>query len=116
VDDGGTAFGGDDTSAPQTFTITVTDVNDPPTFTPGGSQTIIRGGGPDGQLQRDQRQPRALQRPAAVAPNGTLTYTPAFLALGSATVTFTPVDDGGTANGGSATGTPRSITITIIVG
>ena len=29
-DNGGTAFGGVDTSAPQTFKITVTEVNDPP--------------------------------------------------------------------------------------
>lgn len=33
-DDGGTANGGDDTSVPVTFTITVNAVNDPPTVTP----------------------------------------------------------------------------------
>ena len=32
-DNGGTANGGVDTSAPQTFVITVTDVNDAPSFT-----------------------------------------------------------------------------------
>ena len=36
-DDGGTANGGDDTSSPQTFTITVDAVNDEPSFTAGDS-------------------------------------------------------------------------------
>jgi len=39
-DDGGTANGGVDTSAPQTFTITVTAVDDAPRFTFPGSQII----------------------------------------------------------------------------
>ena len=38
-DNGGTANGGVDTSAPQTFTITVTGVNDAPSFTKGADQT-----------------------------------------------------------------------------
>ncbi|RLD50891.1 MAG: hypothetical protein DRI94_07510, partial [Bacteroidetes bacterium] len=37
TDDGGTANGGDDTSPTQTFTITITAVNDPPT---GASNTV----------------------------------------------------------------------------
>jgi len=49
-----------------------------------------------------------------VSPTGTLTYTPKALALGTATVTVTPVDSGGTANGGQDTGTPRTFTITIV--
>src|SRR5450756_2342423 len=46
-DDGGTANGGVDTSTPQTFTITVTAVNDPPintytlTYTAGTNGTIL---------------------------------------------------------------------------
>ena len=39
-DNGGTANGGVDTSAPQTFTITVTAVNDAPSFTKGADQTV----------------------------------------------------------------------------
>ena len=39
-DNGGTANGGVDTSAPQTFTITVTPVNDAPSFTKGADQTV----------------------------------------------------------------------------
>jgi hypothetical protein len=50
----------------------------------------------------------------AVAPDGTLTYTPHLLALGIATVTVRAVDDGGTANGGSDTSPPQTFTITII--
>src|SRR5439155_615975 len=39
-DDGGTANGGVDTSAPQSFIITVTAVNDAPVFAPGADQTV----------------------------------------------------------------------------
>ena len=39
-DNGGTANGGVDTSAPQTFTITVTAVNDAPSFTKGANQSV----------------------------------------------------------------------------
>jgi large repetitive protein len=46
----------------------------------------------------------------------TLSYTPAFLALGAATVTVRAVDDGGTANAGSDTSAPQTFTITILVG
>ena len=39
-DNGGTANGGVDTSAPQTFTITVSPVNDAPSFTKGPDQVV----------------------------------------------------------------------------
>jgi hypothetical protein len=136
VDDGGTAFGGNDTSAPQTFGITVTDVNDPPSFTVGGDQTIILGlgaqtvpgwasailAGPPAESGQSvtfgvvASNPGLFSVQPAVAPDGTLTYSPAFLALGSSTITETATDNGGTANGGNDTSTPRSATITIIVG
>ena len=46
-DNGGTSNGGIDTSSPsQTFTITVTPVNDAPTFTKGADQTIFEDAGP----------------------------------------------------------------------
>ena len=44
-DNGGTANGGVDTSAAQTFTITVTAVNDAPSFTKGADQTVIEDAG-----------------------------------------------------------------------
>src|SRR6185295_11368834 len=49
----------------------------------------------------------------AVAANGTLSYTPAASATGSATVTVTLKDNGGTANGGSDTSPAQTFTITI---
>jgi hypothetical protein len=45
-DSGGTLNGGVDTSATQTFTITVTPVNDAPSFTKGADQTVTEDSGP----------------------------------------------------------------------
>ena len=120
-DNGGTANGGVDTSAPQTFTITVTPVNDAPSFTKGADQTVLEDAGAqtvDGWATGDQRRPGERSRPGAelhrhqrqqrrcspsqpaIAANGTLTYTPAANANGTATVTVQVHDNGGTANGG----------------
>src|SRR6185295_16015864 len=44
-DNGGTANGGVDTSASQTFTITVTSVNDVPSFVKGAIQTVLEDAG-----------------------------------------------------------------------
>jgi VCBS repeat-containing protein len=44
-DDGGITSGGVDTSAPQTFTITVTGVNDAPSFLAGGPVTVLEDAG-----------------------------------------------------------------------
>ena len=41
MDNGGTANGGDDTSPPQMFDITVTAVNDEPSFTAGPNQSVL---------------------------------------------------------------------------
>ena len=49
----------------------------------------------------------------SVAPDGTLTYTPAPGASGVATVTVQAVDDGGTANGGSDTSAAQTFTIEV---
>ena len=134
VDDGGTTNGGHDTSATQSFSITVAAVNDAPTFTPGASQTAvsllgaetvdgwakgISAGPPDeaGQtvtFKVSVSNPSLFAVQPQVSATGKLTYTPKALALGSATVTVTPVDNGGTGNGGQDTGTPRTFTITII--
>ena len=45
-DDGGTDNGGDDTSPEATLTITVTSVNDEPTFTAGLDQLVLEDAGP----------------------------------------------------------------------
>jgi hypothetical protein len=49
----------------------------------------------------------------AVSPGGTLTYTPAANANGSATITLKITDDGGTANGGVNQSATQSFTITV---
>jgi hypothetical protein len=132
-DNGGTADGGQDTSAPQTFTITINPVNDAPSFTKGADQTANEDAGAQSvagwassisagpadesgqtltfQVTNDNNALFAVQ--PAVAANGTLTYTPANNANGSATVTVGLKDNGGTANGGVDTSPAQSFTITI---
>ncbi len=134
IDDGGTANGGTDTSAPSTFTIALTPVNDAPTFSGGSNQsavsllglqtvpgwaTAITPGPADEASESvtfvvSNDNPGLFAVQPAIAPNGTLTYTPTALALGSATVTVRAVDNGGTANGGSDTSAPQTLTITIL--
>jgi hypothetical protein len=133
-DDGGTANGGNDTSAPVSFTVTIDPVNDPPSFTKGadqsvlslaGAQTIpnwataISPGPADESTQNvtftvTNTNNGLFSVQPAIAPNGTLTFTPALLALGSATVTVRAVDDGGNSNGGNDTSPPQTFTITIL--
>ncbi|HEX7833097.1 MAG TPA: Ig-like domain-containing protein, partial [Thermoanaerobaculia bacterium] len=131
-DDGGTANGGDDTSPTQTFTITVTPLNDEPSFTSGGNVTVnedsgaysaawataISAGPADesGQsvtftVSNDNNAIFSVQ--PAISPSGVLTFTPAANAFGSANVTVTLSDNGGTANGGDDTSAPQTFTITI---
>jgi hypothetical protein len=132
-DDGGTANGGTNTSTSQTRAITITAVNDAPTFTAGANQTVISllgartipawatsvSPGPDEASQTvafsvTTDKPGLFAAQPAIAPNGTLTYTPALLALGTATVTVRAIDNGGSANGGSDASSPQTFTITIL--
>jgi len=133
-DNGGTADGGQDTSAAQTFTITVNAVNDAPSFTKGADQTvnedagaqsvsnwatnILRGGGTAeaGQtlnfvVTNDNNSLFSSQ--PAISDTGTLIYTPAPDAFGVTTVTVQLHDNGGTANGGQDTSAAQTFTITI---
>lgn len=131
-DDGGTANGGDDTSATQTFVISVTAVNDAPSFTSGGNVTVnedsaaysaawataISVGPPDESSQtftfsvaNDNNALFSVQ--PSIDASGNLTFTPAANAFGSATVTVTISDNGGTANGGVDTSAPHSFAITL---
>jgi len=119
-------------TAPQTFTITVTPVNDEPSFTKGADQTVNEdagaktvttwataiSAGPTEASQtvnflvsNDNNALFAVQ--PAVAANGTLTYTPAADAFGTATVTVMIHDDGGTANGGDDTSGPQTFMIKV---
>ena len=49
----------------------------------------------------------------AVATDGSLSFTPAANASGTATVTVQAVDNGGTTNGGSDASTPQTLTIQV---
>jgi hypothetical protein len=133
-DDGGTAGGGADMSSPSTFTLTVNSVNDAPSFTGGPNQSVLSllgaqsvpawatgiTPGPADEFSQSITFTVANDNPGlfavqpAVAPNGTLTFTPALLAVGSATVTVRAGDSGGTANGGSDTSPAQTFTISIL--
>ncbi len=132
-DDGGTANGGVDTSAPQAFTISVSLLNDAPTFTPGANVTVNEDGGPQtiawatnlspgpadeaGQALSfviDSNSNAALfAAQPAMSSNGTLTFTPAPDASGTATVMLRLTDDGGTVNGGVDTSSAHALVITV---
>ena len=132
-DNGGTANGGQDTSAPQTFTITLNSVNDAPSFTKGPDVTVnedlgaysaawatAMSPGPANEASQtltfivtNNTNPALFSAGPAVAANGTLTFTPAPNANGSATITLTLRDNGGTANGGQDTSAPQSFSITL---
>jgi hypothetical protein len=133
-DDGGTANGGSDTSTPQSCTLTVEPVYDPPSFTKGPDQSVLSllgaqtvpgwataiSPGPANESSQNvtftvtNDNNSLFSAQPAIAPNGTLTYTPALLAVGSATVTVRAHDDGGNSNGGNDTSPPQTFTITIL--
>jgi CSLREA domain-containing protein/uncharacterized repeat protein (TIGR01451 family) len=134
-DSGGTANGGVDTSAAQTFVINVTAVNDPPSFTKGADQSAPYNAGPQsvsnwatnrsagppdesGQaldfiVNNDNNALFSVQ-PAVDGTTGTLTYAPAPNAIGQAIVSVSLHDNGGTANGGVDTSAVQTFTITVL--
>jgi hypothetical protein len=130
-DNGGTANDGDDTSDTQTFTITVTGVNDAPSFTKGADQTVnedagaqsvpwatsISAGPNESQtvsfVVTSNSNPSLFSAAPSVAADGTLTYTPAANANGNATIKVKITDDGGTANGGVNESAEQTFTITV---
>jgi len=115
-----------------TVTITITAVNDAPSFTSGGDVSASAAGGPQSQAWATNisdgpgESGQTLTFDATIAPadaaffttvpsissDGTLSYTPSGL-TGSVTVTVRLSDDGGTANGGSDTSAPQTFTITL---
>ena len=133
VDNGGTANGGQDTSAPQTFTVTVTAVNDAPSFTKGpdiivnedaGAQsfsnwaTNLNRGALDEATQSlsftvTNGNSALFSAPPAINSSGTLTFTPEANAFGSASVGVRMTDTGGTANGGQNTSAWQTFLITV---
>jgi CSLREA domain-containing protein len=125
--------GGNDTSAPQSFTITVLSVNDAPSFTKGADQTVLEDAGAQtvanfatgisagpnegGQTVQfnvtNNSNPGLFSAGPVVSPSGTLTYTPAANANGSAAITIVLQDNGGTANGGVDTSAPQTFNINV---
>ncbi len=131
TDDGGTASGGQN-STQVVFTLTVNPVNDAPTFTGGGNQQVLEDAGAqtvaNWASSMNTGSPNEASQtltfvvttdndalfasgPAVDAATGTLTYTPADNANGTATVTAVLQDNGGTLNGGSNSSTPYQFTI-----
>ena len=130
-DDGGTANPGDnDTSPPQSFTITINAVNDPPSFTAGPSQSVLEDAGPQtvspwataisrgpanesGQTVDfniiSNTNPGLFSALPAVSPTGVLTYTPAANAFGGASIMLVIQDSGG----GADTSAPQGFSITV---
>jgi hypothetical protein len=124
--------GGADTSAPVTFTITVNAVNDAPTFTAGPAVSVLQGSGAQtfaGWATAISAGPNEVSQTVtflvtngnnalfsvqpAISPSGTLTFTPAANAIGTATITVRLQDNGGTLNGGVDTSAAQTFTITI---
>jgi hypothetical protein len=122
-----------DTSVPQTFVITVKPVNDVPSFVKGANQGVLEDAGAQtignwatsisaGPANESSQSVSFLVSndnsslfavAPTVAPNGTLTYTPAPNANGIATVTIAIKDDGGTDDGGVDTSPTQTFTITV---
>ena len=132
-DDGGVANCGVDTSAIQTFTITLTAVNDAPSFTKGADQAVAQnagaqstGGwatgisaGPANESSQvvdfivSNNFNGLFSVQPAISATGALTYTPAAGAAGIATVTVQIHDNGGTANGGVDTSATQTFNISV---
>ena len=133
TDNGGTANGGMNTTQ-RTFIVTVTPVNDAPTLDAITNRTVGVNSGPQAvNLTGITVGPAneagqtltvtATSNNTALVPNppvaytsanatGSLTFTPAAGQSGTATITVTVTDNGGTANGGVNT-TSRTFTVTV---
>jgi Bacterial Ig domain len=122
--------GGEDTA---TVSITVSPVNDPPSFTAGGNVTVNENSGAYDATWATSISPGPADEAGqtvsflvtrvdndalfsvqpAISSTGTLTFTPATDASGSATVTVFAQDDGGILNGGNDTSATQQFTITV---
>ncbi|MET0645318.1 MAG: tandem-95 repeat protein [Pyrinomonadaceae bacterium] len=120
-------------TANDSFQLNVTPVNDAPSFTKGSDQTVAEDSGPQtvngwataispgpnesaqtvSFLVTNNTNAALFASAPAVSASGTLTYTPAPNAFGSATLTLVAKDDGGTANGGQDASAPQTFTITV---
>jgi hypothetical protein len=132
-DDGTTAGAPDPKTASEVVTVTVTAVNDVPSFTKGADQTVdedcgpqtVSGwatsmsAGPEDEFSQtlnflatnDNNVLFSVQ--PAIAANGTLNFIPGPNQNGFATVTVMLHDNGGIADGGVDTSAPQTFTITV---
>ena len=127
-----TVTDGDLMTASDSFVLTVNPVDDVPSFTEGANQTVASNAGAQtvagwatglsagpanesGQALNfivTNNNNALFSAQPAVSPTGTLTYTPAAAASGTATVSVRIHDDGTTANGGIDTSAVQTFTIT----
>lgn len=131
-DSGGTANGGVDTSAPAQATLTITNVNDAPSFAASNPPASNEDGGTvvvtnwsnfnPGPFEGDQTaeytvtnisNPSLFATPPSVNAFGSLSYVAANNASGTSTFTVRVRDDGGTASGGQDTSGTQTFTITV---
>lgn len=137
VDDGNPVM----SSAPQTFTVTITPANDPPVFSSGGNVTVNEDSGAFSQPWATNIAPAAgilnspqtaldevnqvvdfhvvADRPImfsvqpTVSSSGVLAFTPADNAFGTAIITVTAVDRGPSGNGNQNSSVPTTFTINL---
>ena len=114
--------------------VTMSQVNDAPSFIAGADQTVAEDSGPHsvsgwatgisaGPVDESDQQltfevtsnanPDLFSTQPSVAANGTLSYTPAANANGSAAITVKLHDDGGTASGGADTSSEQTFIIDV---
>ena len=116
----------------QTFFVNVTPVNDEPSFTSGGNQTVDEDtgaqstgwagnispgpadeGGQSVSFEVTNNNQSLFATQPSIDTNGTLAYEPAQDMFGSATVTVVARDNGGTQNGGDDESQATSFTIQV---
>jgi len=123
----------DGTTTTKSFVLSVTSINDRPTLNPIANLTLIVDAGPQNLsltgissgavnenqtliVQANSSNPALIPNPTVnyTSPNslGSLSFTPAPGAIGSAMITVAVQDDGGTRNGGQNT-VSRSFQVTV---
>ncbi len=131
--DDATAGGAALTTVSQTFKISFTAVNDAPCFAKGADLTVLEdcgvqsvaswatllSAGPSDESGQvldfvvSNNSTALFSVQPAISAGGTLTFTPAPSMNGTATVTVTLHDNGGTANGGTDSSSSQTFTIAI---
>lgn len=132
-DNGGTETDGIDTSTESTFTIIIVAINHAPSFTTGDDVTVYEGSGEQTleswatEMSDGDDEDQALTfnvtndnnalftvQPAVDPLSGDLTFTVASETTGSANVSLSLSDDGGTENGGSDTSAEITFSISVL--